>query len=45
MSLCVLVLICVAFANELLMLFVLGGVVLVVGSFVAVVGLFSALLQ
>ena len=37
-----LVLFCVACANELLVVFVLGGAVLVVGSFVAVVGLFSA---
>ena len=37
-----LVLFCVAFANELIVVFVLGEVVFVVGSFVAVVGLFSA---
>ena len=41
-SSCVLVLFCVVFANELLVVFVLGEVALVVGSFVAVVGLFSA---
>ena len=40
-SSCASALICVAFANELLVLFVLGGVVLVVGSFVAVVGVVS----